>query len=260
MWKYGGKKFYQEDEFLAAYYSDVMKKRKRSALFLPLADIHYRNKRYKLALDTVLAGLRAMPHYTSAHFLLGEIYYALEEFELAQEALEYVIKRKPDNLAALSLLAQVCLNKGKIKRASELYQQLVHMNPHDANALEILQHLPEAEGEAEENANHAGMAFIKSGLVVLDEKVKELIRIGDMVIAGDKPDIEESIPLLTEEALKEIFQMREAEEAGQRNREKEDIEEAALLKKKQQAEISDDEAHIVKTLEGYLERLDAPQA
>ncbi len=260
MWKYGGKKFYSEEDFLTAYYSDEVKKRPHSALFLPLADIHFRNKRYTLALETVLAGLRVMPHYISAHYLLGQIYYALERLDDALEALEYVVRKKPDNLAALSLLAQVCLNKGEIRRAAKLYQKLVHLNPRDKDALEILQHLPDTEEKSDEGTD---MALIKSGLVVLDDNMKELARIAEMVIAGEKPSFEETQPSLSEDALHEIREMREREEESHKMRKSEQAENTSsvstTVSEQPEGETKVPDAYVLKALEGMLERLDARQ-
>ncbi|MBI3584750.1 MAG: hypothetical protein HY096_12510 [Nitrospinae bacterium] len=121
------------DSLLIFYYSKILRKKAKSFLFLPLADMYRRKGMPELSVQICLRGLKVHPDYMSARMLLGLSYYDCERLDDAERELRVVADSVADNILARRVLSDIYRKKGKIDDALKEIEAIISIAPNNKN-------------------------------------------------------------------------------------------------------------------------------
>ncbi|MCX5752428.1 MAG: tetratricopeptide repeat protein [Candidatus Krumholzibacteria bacterium] len=144
-----------------------------SRLFAPLADAYRKNGDVDKAIEILERGLEKMPHYASAHVILGKCYYDKGATERAKAEFRRVLELDGENLVALKFMGDILLAEDKRSEAAEFYRRILSI---DATNAEVARALKEME--ASFVVKEIDLADAKS---MRDERPREL---ATMTLAG----------------------------------------------------------------------------
>ena len=113
-----------------------------SRLFAPLADAYRKNGDVDKAIEILERGLEKMPHYASAHVILGKCYYDKGATERAKGEFRRVLELDGENLVALKFMGDILLAEDKRSEAAEFYRRILSI---DATNTEVARALKEME-------------------------------------------------------------------------------------------------------------------
>ncbi len=113
-----------------------------SRLFAPLADAYRKNGDVDKAIEILDRGLDKMPHYASAHVILGKCYYDKGATERAKAEFGRVLELDGENLVALKFMGDILLAEDKRAEAAEFYRRILAI---DATNTEVARSLKEME-------------------------------------------------------------------------------------------------------------------
>ena len=121
------------DSLLIFYYSKILRKKAKSFLFLPLADMYRRKGMPELSVQICLRGLKVHPDYMSARMLLGLSYYDCERLDDAERELRVVADSVADNILARRVLSDIYRKKGRIDDALKEIESIISITPNNKN-------------------------------------------------------------------------------------------------------------------------------
>ena len=121
------------DSLLIFYYSKILRKKAKSFLFLPLADMYRRKGMPELSVQICLRGLKVHPDYMSARMLLGLSYYDCERLDDAERELRVVADSVADNILARRVLSDIYRKKGRIDDALKEIEAIISIAPDNKN-------------------------------------------------------------------------------------------------------------------------------
>ncbi len=121
------------DSLLIFYYSKILRKRAKSFLFLPLADMYRRKGMPELSVQICLRGLKVHPDYMSARMLLGLSYYDCERLDDAERELRVVADSVADNILARRVLSDIYRKKGRIDDALKEIEAIISITSDNKN-------------------------------------------------------------------------------------------------------------------------------
>jgi tetratricopeptide (TPR) repeat protein len=113
-----------------------------SRLFAPLADAYRKNGDVDKAIEILDRGLEKMPHYASAHVILGKCYYDKGATERSKAEFRRVLELDGENLVALKFMGDILLAEDKRAEAAEFYRRILSI---DATNTEVARALKEME-------------------------------------------------------------------------------------------------------------------
>lgn len=113
-----------------------------SRLFAPLADAYRKSGDVDKAIEILDRGLEKMPHYASAHVILGKCYYDKGATERAKAEFLRVLELDGENLVALKFMGDISLAEDKRSEAAEFYRRILSI---DATNTEVARALKEME-------------------------------------------------------------------------------------------------------------------
>jgi tetratricopeptide (TPR) repeat protein len=113
-----------------------------SRIFAPLADAYRKNGDVDKAIEILERGLEKMPHYASAHVILGKCYYDKGATERAKAEFRRVLELDGENLVALKFMGDILLAEDKRPEAAEFYRRILSI---DATNTEVARALKEME-------------------------------------------------------------------------------------------------------------------
>jgi len=113
-----------------------------SRLFAPLADAYRKNGDVDTAIEILDRGLEKMPHYASAHVILGKCYYDKGATERSKAEFRRVLELDGENLVALKFMGDILLAEDKRAEAAEFYRRILSI---DATNAEVARALKEME-------------------------------------------------------------------------------------------------------------------
>ncbi|MFA4947856.1 MAG: tetratricopeptide repeat protein [Candidatus Krumholzibacteriia bacterium] len=113
-----------------------------SRIFAPLADAYRKNGDVDKAIEILDRGLEKMPHYASAHVILGKCYYDKGATERAKAEFRRVLELDGENLVALKFMGDILLAEDKRPEAAEFYRRILAI---DATNTEVARALKEME-------------------------------------------------------------------------------------------------------------------
>jgi tetratricopeptide (TPR) repeat protein len=144
-----------------------------SRLFAPLADAYRKNGDVDKAIEILDRGLEKMPHYASAHVILGKCYYDKGATERAKAEFRRVLELDSENLVALKFMGDILLAEDKRPEAAEFYRKILSIDPTNAEVARALK-----EMEASFVVKEIDLADAKT---MRDERPREL---ATMTLAG----------------------------------------------------------------------------
>jgi tetratricopeptide (TPR) repeat protein len=113
-----------------------------SRIFAPLADAYRKNGDVDKAIEILDRGLEKMPHYASAHVILGKCYYDKGATERAKAEFRRVLELDGENLVALKFMGDILLAEDKRPEAAEFFRRILSI---DATNTEVARALKEME-------------------------------------------------------------------------------------------------------------------
>lgn len=113
-----------------------------SRLFAPLADAYRKSGDVDKAIEILDRGLEKMPHYASAHVILGKCYYDKGATERSKAEFRRVLELDGENLVALKFMGDILLAEDKRAEAAEFYRRILSI---DATNTEVARALKEME-------------------------------------------------------------------------------------------------------------------
>ena len=128
--------------------------KKRSRLFLQIAEEYRKDDFVDAALTVLREGLKHHANFAPAHVALARCYMAKRQWTEAQGELERVHEKSPDNLLAGKLLVEVLEERGEKARALQVAKELVPFAAFDD---------PEVEATAKRLETELGGVAVPAG-------------------------------------------------------------------------------------------------
>lgn len=115
---------------------------------LALGEVYWREKRYELAEQTLLSGLKLDEHNWHGHFTLARLYLDKDDVMKAGPAIGHTLQLKPDFAEAHLLAGNILLRLNQPQRAQTEYEEYLRLAPkgeYATNARDLIQKLKTTE-------------------------------------------------------------------------------------------------------------------
>jgi tetratricopeptide (TPR) repeat protein len=122
-------------------YERRLAERPDSTYFVPLANAYRAVGRHLQAVETLKQGLELHPDYLGARAALAAAYHGAGLYEEAEEEARGVLAAQPENLLARRLLIAYHRERGRLEEALDETRQLIRLAPEDMRPQAVLEEL-----------------------------------------------------------------------------------------------------------------------
>lgn len=195
-------------EKLVEVYSAMLRERRRSYIFVPLAEAQWRIGEADKAIETLEDGLALMPNSRAGMVMLARIKNDTGDVSGAKRILEEVVGRWPDVPAAVLMLSRIYENEGNFDAAREISGRLLDYFP-DADPVK---EAAERFAPLEENTNGAETETTRAGDEVTEVELSITTSLIEEAFADAERKIAEAAAAMKDSEEKEITEEHDGKE------------------------------------------------